>query len=256
MVSNSTSDNLVAIRLTAKPQVAQTTPCIDDEMKSMRPCETDHVGTWEYTGPGYGWFRQSHKQTAEQFRSWLDKHPEYVTMARDKTRGLFMMSMCEVDDVDDSSKRLDSYVQEEKAMDEQQLQKRAVRLANIPFTIPSEQVPVNLSLAELKRGQQDDAQCRQWREMLETWTAGGAKAQDKPAEARCFALADDGVLMRLGYIGEEGEREVLRPAAPANLRPFLLPPCCGSLPGPALGCFTLALGASCPSALSLRWRHT
>ena len=75
----------------------------------------------------------------------------------DETRGLFVMSLCEVDEVDDSSKRLDSYVQEEKAMDEQQLQARAIRLANIPFTIPSEQVPVNLSLAELKRGQQDDA---------------------------------------------------------------------------------------------------
>ena len=47
----------------------------------MRPWETDHVGTWEYAGSGYGWFRQSHKQTVEQFRSWLDKHPEYVTMA-------------------------------------------------------------------------------------------------------------------------------------------------------------------------------
>ena len=78
-----------------------------------------------------------------------------------ETRGLFMMSMCEVDEVDDSSKRLDSYVQEEKAMDEQQLKKRAIRLANLPFTIPSEQVPVDLSLAELKRGQQDDAQCKQ-----------------------------------------------------------------------------------------------
>ena len=55
-----------------------------------------------------------------------------------ETRGLFMMSMCEVDEVDDSSKRLDSYVQEEKAMDEQQLKKRAIRLANLPFTIPSE----------------------------------------------------------------------------------------------------------------------
>ena len=81
MVANSTSDNFAAIRLTAKPQDAQTTPCTDDEMQSMRPCETDHVGTWEYAGSGYGWFRQSHKQTAEQFRSWLDKHPEYVTMA-------------------------------------------------------------------------------------------------------------------------------------------------------------------------------
>jgi len=139
-----------------------------------------------------------------------------------ETRGLFMMSMCEVDEVDDSSKRLDSYVQEEKAMDEQQLKKRAIRLANLPFTIPSEQVPVNLSLAELKRGQQDDAQCKQWREMLETWKAGGAKAQDKPAEARCFALTEDGVLMRLGYIGEEGEREVLRPVAPVNLRQFIM----------------------------------
>ena len=107
-------------------------------------------------------------------------------------------------------------------MDEQQLQKRAIRLANIPFTIPSEQMPVNLSLAELNRGQQDYAQCKQWRGMLETWTAGGAKAQDKPAEARCFALTDDGVLMRLGYIGEEGEREVLRPVAPANLRRFIM----------------------------------
>ena len=139
-----------------------------------------------------------------------------------ETRGLFMMSMCEVDEVDDSSKRLDSYVQEEKAMDEQQLQKRAIRLANIPFSIPSEQVPVNLSLAELRRGQQDDAQCTQWREMLETWKAGGAKAQDKPAEVRGFALTDDGVLMKMGYIGEEGEREVLRPVAPANLRPFIM----------------------------------
>ena len=69
-------------------------------------------------------------------------------------------------------------------MDEQQLQARVIRLANIPFTIPSEQVPVDLSLAELKRGQQDDAQCKQWREMLETWKAGGAQAQDKPAEVR------------------------------------------------------------------------
>ena len=50
-------------------------------MQSMRPWETDHCGTWEHAGPGYGWFRQSHKQTAEQFRSWLGKHPEYVTMA-------------------------------------------------------------------------------------------------------------------------------------------------------------------------------
>ena len=76
---------------------------------------------------------------------------------------------------------------------------------NIPFTIPSEQVPVNLSLDELKRGQHDDAQCKRWREMLETWKAGRAKAQDKPAEARGFVLADDGVLMKLGYIGETGE---------------------------------------------------
>ena len=112
--------------------------------------------------------------------------------------------------VDDSSKRLDSYVQEEKAIDEQQLQARAIRLANIPFTIPSEQVPVNLSLAELKRGQQDDTQCKWWRGMLETWKAGGAQAQDKPAEARGFALTDDGVLMKLGYTSEEGERGVLR----------------------------------------------
>ena len=81
VVSSSTSDNSTAIRLTAKPQSAQTTPCTDDEMQSMGPWETGHVGTWEYAGPGYGWFRQSHKQTAEQFRSWLDKHPEYVTMA-------------------------------------------------------------------------------------------------------------------------------------------------------------------------------
>ena len=81
VVSNSTSDGLAAVRRTAKPQAAQTTPCTEDEMQSMRPWETDHVGTWEYAGPGYGWFRQSHKQTAEQFRSWLDKHPEYVTMA-------------------------------------------------------------------------------------------------------------------------------------------------------------------------------
>ena len=48
VVSNSTSDNLAAIRLTAKPQVAPTTPCTDEEMQSMRPWETDHVGTWEY----------------------------------------------------------------------------------------------------------------------------------------------------------------------------------------------------------------
>ena len=122
-----------------------------------------------------------------------------------ETRGLFMMSMCEVDEVDDSSKRLDSYVQEEKAMDEQQLQKRAIRLANLPFTIPSEQVPVNVSLAELKRGQQNDAQRKRWREMLETWKAVSAHAQDKPAEARGFALTDAGVLMKPGYIGEEGE---------------------------------------------------
>ena len=81
---------------------------------------------------------------------------------------------------------------------------------------------MNLSLAELKRGQQDDAQCKQWREMLETWKVGGAKAQAKPAEVRGFALTDDGVLMKLGYIGEEGEREVLRPVAPANLRPFIM----------------------------------
>ena len=47
----------------------------------MRPWEKDKLGTWEYAEPGYGWFRQSHRQTAEQFRSWLDKHPEYVTMA-------------------------------------------------------------------------------------------------------------------------------------------------------------------------------
>ena len=79
--------------------------------------------------------------------------------------------------MDDSSKKLNSYVQEEKAMDEQQLQARAIRLANIPFTIPSEQVPVNLSLDELKRGQQDDAQCKRWREMLETWKADSAKVQ-------------------------------------------------------------------------------
>ena len=69
-------------------------------------------------------------------------------------------------------------------MSEQQLKVRAIRLANVPFTIPSEQVPVNLSLAELKRGQQGDAQCKRWREMLETWKAGGAMAQDKPAEQR------------------------------------------------------------------------
>ena len=133
-----------------------------------------------------------------------------------------MMSLCEVGEVDDSSKKLNSYVQEEKAMDEQQLQARAIRLANIPFTIPSEQVPVNLPLGELKRGQQDDAQCKRWREMLETWKADGAKGQDKPAEVRGFALTDDGVLMKLGYIGEEGEREVLRPVAPASLRPFIM----------------------------------
>ena len=102
----------------------------------------------------------------------------------DETRGLFMMPLCDVDEVDDSSQRLDSYMQEEKAMDEQQLEKRAIRLANIPFTIPNEQVPVNLPLAELKRGQQDDAQCKRWREMMETWKAGGAQAQDKPADAR------------------------------------------------------------------------
>ena len=44
----------------------------------------------------------------------------------DETRGLFMMSLCEVDEVDDSGKRLDSYVQEENAMNEQQLQARAI----------------------------------------------------------------------------------------------------------------------------------
>ena len=141
----------------------------------------------------------------------------------DETRGLFTMPLCGVDEVDGSSKRLGSYVQEEKAMDEQQLQARAIRLANIPFIIPSEQVPVNLSLVELKRGQQDDAKRKRWRETLETWKAGGAQAQDKPAEARGFALTDNGVLMmELGYIGEEGEREVLRPVAPASLRPFIM----------------------------------
>ena len=31
----------------------------------------------------------------------------------DETRGLFTMSLCEVDEVDDSSRRLGSYVQEE-----------------------------------------------------------------------------------------------------------------------------------------------
>ena len=78
VVPSSTSDTLAVIRLTAKPQVAQTTPCTDEEMQSMGPWETDHVGTWEYAGPDYGWFQQSYKQTAEQFRSWLDKHPEYA----------------------------------------------------------------------------------------------------------------------------------------------------------------------------------
>ena len=81
----------------------------------------------------------------------------------DEARGLFMMSLCEGDEVDGSSQRLDSYVQEEKAMDEQKLEKRATRLANIPFIIPNEQVPVKLPLAELKRGQQDGAQCKRWR---------------------------------------------------------------------------------------------
>ena len=28
--------------------------------------------------------------------------------------------------------------------------------------------------------------------------------------------------MKLGYIGEEAEREVLRPVAPASLRPFIM----------------------------------
>ena len=37
VVANSTSDNFAAIRLTAKPQDAQTTPCTDDEIQSMRP---------------------------------------------------------------------------------------------------------------------------------------------------------------------------------------------------------------------------
>ena len=81
VVANSTSGTLAAIRLTARPQGAQTTPCTDDAMQSMRPWETDNLGTWEYAGPCYGWFRQSHRQTADQFRSWLDKQPKYVTMA-------------------------------------------------------------------------------------------------------------------------------------------------------------------------------
>jgi hypothetical protein len=156
----------------------------------------------------------------EQSKSAV-KHAEVKQLATvgegDETRGLFMMSLCEVDEVDDLSQRLDSYVQEEKAMDEQQLQARAIKLVNIPFNIPNEQVPVNLLLAELKRGQEDDAQCKRWREILETWKAGGAQAQDKPAEARGFALTDDGVLIKLGYIEEEGERDVLRPVAPASL---------------------------------------
>ena len=65
----------------------------------------------------------------------------------DETRGLFMMLLCEVNEVDDSNRRLDSYVQEKKAIDEQQLQARAIRFANVPFHIPNEQVPVHLSLA-------------------------------------------------------------------------------------------------------------
>ena len=87
----------------------------------------------------------------------------------------------------------------------------------MPFHIPNEQVPVDLSSAELKRGQQDDVQCKRWHGLLETWKAGGAQARDMPAEAREFVLTDDGVLVRLEPIGEEGQCEILRPVAPVSL---------------------------------------
>ena len=37
-----------------------------------------------------------------------------------------------------------------------------------------------------------------------------------------LALADVGVLTKLGYFGDEGEREVLRPVELASLRPFIM----------------------------------
>ena len=78
---DNTSDDREAIRLTAEPKSAQTKPLDTEEIQSFRPWETEHLGTWEYAGPGYGWYRRTKQQTAEQFRNWLDEHPEYVTLA-------------------------------------------------------------------------------------------------------------------------------------------------------------------------------
>ena len=81
--------------------------------------------------------------------------------------------------------------------------------------------PVNLSLAELKRGQRDDAQCKQWRGMLETWKVGGAQPQDKPAEAREFALTDAtrSVSMdRTWFVGDSGLCQCGERALPGSHR--------------------------------------
>ena len=79
----------------------------------------------------------------------------------DGRRGLFMMTPCEVDELDDESRDLSSYVRDERVMSDEQLRVRAVRLANVPFRIPEDQVPVNVSLAELRKAQQSDAECNE-----------------------------------------------------------------------------------------------
>ena len=46
----------------------------------------------------------------------------------------------------EEEKQVAKYVGAEEAMEERAMEARAMRMANIPFRIPDEQIPVNLSI--------------------------------------------------------------------------------------------------------------
>ena len=145
---------------------------------------------------------------------------EFIGRGRSPQRGK------EVEELDEEEKQVAKYVGAEEAMGERAMEARALRMANIPFRIPDEQIPVNLSLEAVRQAQRADAECEGWRAELEKWAAAGSKIEKKPAAVRQFVMSGEGVLMRLTYIASDIAsdcREVLRPIAPVvSLRPFIM----------------------------------
>ena len=54
------------------------------------------------------------------------------------------------------------------------------------------------------------------------WESKGSSAHEKPSGLRDFVRSSDDVLMRVCFIGTEGDREVLRPVVHRALRPFIM----------------------------------